>query len=86
MAATPTLGNRLTGLLAAPGFRLLGTWTSAERVLSAWDVARPGCVQVNTRSIPSVASPREQGHEVAVIAAFRLPAAHRSPVTVTKVG
>ena len=55
-------------------------------MLSTWDVAWPGCVQVNTRSIPSVAYPREQGHEVSVIAAFRFLAAHRSPVTVTKVG
>lgn len=70
--STPALATRLAGLRvtaqAVPGFRLLGTWTSAERVLSPWDAAGPGSVQVYTRSTPSVAHPQEQGQGVAVIA------------------
>lgn len=70
--STPALASRLTGLRvteqALPGFRLLGTWTSTERVLSPWDAAGPGSVQVYTRSTPSTAHPQEQGQAAAVIA------------------
>lgn len=66
--STPTPASRLTGLRvteqALPGFRRLGTWTSTERVLSPWDAAGPGSVQVYTRSTPSTAHPQEQAETV----------------------